>query len=221
MYYQPYSVEMSILSSLNVLLGKEGLIDFACYILTQPDSVITPEQRTRLLYKMYDADASSQVPVNGSSSSDELLMPEEAITVDQLAASFERNTIESAEAPPAPVEMDTQVQCDVCESWHTIDSAEGLPQNWNCGLISKTCRPPRRAERHWPASRAKRFVKYFDRSIRRAPNHMKCLQILAERKSITLDELYKTCPEKYLGDQFLKNIKNFYGRFYDNHGLRW
>lgn len=225
---QPYSIEMSVLSSLNVLLGKEGLIDFACYILTQSDSVITPEQRARILYKLYQADESSQIPVDGFSS-DTLLMPEDA-TGEKVEQSFEQNTIETA---PAPVEMDTQiqcticktwhtqVQCGICKSWHTIDSAEGLPENWECALISKMCRPPKRAEDHWPASRAKRFIKYFDRDMRRAPNHMKCLQLLAKRKSMTLDELYVTSPEKYLGEEFVRNLRNYYGQFYSNSALRW
>jgi hypothetical protein len=96
------------------------------------------------------------------------------------------------------VEVDNWVQCDTCDSWRKIESREGLPDKWYCSNIGKACRPPREAENHWPATRAKRFVKHFS-DYKRAPNHMECLKFLAKRNSITLEQLYKTTPENYVG----------------------
>ena len=106
----------------------------------------------------------------------------------------ERNTLVTVE----DIVTDNWAQCDTCDSWRKIESTEGLPDKWYCSNIGKACRPPREAENHWPATRAKRFVMHFS-DYKRAPNHMECLKFLAKRNSITLEQLYKTTPEYYLG----------------------
>jgi len=98
-----------------------------------------------------------------------------------------------------PVATDNWVQCDTCESWHKIDTTDGLSEKWYCSNIGKLCRPPQEAENHWPATRAKRFAKHFLNIKTRAPNHMKALSLLAEHKRITLKELYKMTPKEYIG----------------------
>lgn len=121
--------------------------------------------------------------------------------VREACAKFEAFDAEEkpeAEEKPAETPVDNWVQCDTCDSWRKVDTTEGLPNKWECSRIGKACRPPREAENHWSAIRAKRFTKHYS-DYTRAPSHMKCLQFLAKRKSITLEELYKTDPATYIG----------------------
>ena len=97
-------------------------------------------------------------------------------------------------------EQDNWVQCDTCNTWHKIKSMEGLPEKWYCSTIGKACRAPKAAERFWPAARAKRFAQHYYRDHRR-PSHMKCLQLLAARKSLTVEQLCATDPVDYIGKE--------------------
>ena len=141
-------------------------------------------------------------------------------------AGFEdADTEEDSAAPapaPAPVEeKDNWVQCDTCDTWRKVASLEHMTNEWHCSDIKKACRAPSQAEDNWPATRAKNAVRfcYWGSAYRnlcerkpyegkRAPSHMECLKILAERKKITLEQLYKTRPENYFGDHF-----NAFSRF--------
>jgi hypothetical protein len=113
------------------------------------------------------------------------------------------------------------VQCDTCDTWRKVPSLENMTNEWHCSHIKKACRAPSEAENHWPATRAKYAVKfcYWGSAYRhlcerkpyqgnRAPSHMECLKILAERQKITLEELYKTRPETYFRGHF-----NAFSRF--------
>ena len=90
-----------------------------------------------------------------------------------------------------------------------------MTNEWYCSDIKKACRAPSEAENHWPATRAKNAVRFCDSGYgyykqyalktyegNRVPSHMECLNILAERKKITLEELYKTRPENYFGKEY-------------------
>ena len=96
---------------------------------------------------------------------------------------------------PAPLQ-DNWVQCDECDSWHKIQSLEDLPEQWFCEDAGKICRPSRAAEPFWPASRAKRVAKHYGAG---RLSHYNALKYLAERKSLSVEELYKTSPYDYIG----------------------
>ena len=136
-------------------------------------------------------------------------------TCDTLFAHTDTDTEEDS-SPSAPVEeKDNWVQCDTCDTWRKVPSLENMTNEWHCSHIKKACRAPSEAENHWPAMRAKYAIKfcYWGSAYRhlcerkpyqgnRAPSHMECLKILAERQKITLEELYKTRPENYFGKQY-------------------
>jgi hypothetical protein len=115
--------------------------------------------------------------------------------------------------------QDNWVQCDTCSTWHKIKSTEGLPEKWYCSAIGKACRAPKAAERFWPSSRAKRFAKHYYPSHMR-PSHMKCLQLLAARKSLTVEQLCATDPINYVGAEHkylyerLTGVRNRWGPYY-------
>ena len=100
-----------------------------------------------------------------------------------------------AAAEPAPLQ-DNWVQCNECDSWHKIESLEDLPDQWFCEDIGKICRPSRAAEAFWPASRAKRIAKHYGAG---RLSHYNALKYLAERKDISVEELYKISPQEYVG----------------------
>ena len=108
--------------------------------------------------------------------------------------------------------QDNWVQCDTCNTWHKIKSTEGLPEKWYCSAIGKACRAPKSAERFWPATRAKRFAKHYYRDHKR-PSHMKCLQLLAARKSLTVEQLCATDPIAYVGKQNIYIYKQLTGNY--------
>jgi len=97
--------------------------------------------------------------------------------------------------------QDNWVQCDTCNTWHKIQSTEGLPEKWYCSAVGKACRAPKAAERFWPSSRARRFAKHYYPSHLR-PSHMKCLQLLAARKGLTVEQLCATDPKDYVGAEY-------------------
>ena len=101
---------------------------------------------------------------------------------------------EEASAEPAPLQ-DNWVQCDDCDSWHKIESLEDLPDQWFCEDIGKICRPSRAAEAFWPASLAKRIAKQYGAGNL---SHYNALKYLAERKDISVEELYKISPQDYV-----------------------
>ncbi len=101
---------------------------------------------------------------------------------------------EEAAAEPAPLE-DNWVQCDECDSWHKIESLEDLPDQWFCEDIGKICRPSRAAELFWPASLAKRIAKQYGAGNL---SHYNALKYLAERKDISVEELYKISSHDYV-----------------------
>jgi len=133
---------------------------------------------------------------------------------------------DSSPSAPAPVEeQDNWVQCDTCDTWRKVASLKNMTNGWNCSDIKKACRAPKQAENNWPAARAKNAVRfcYWGSAYRceskpyegnRVPSHMECLKILAERKKITLEQLYKTRPEAYFGDKFNSFSKYMHGNIY-------
>jgi hypothetical protein len=112
-------------------------------------------------------------------------------------------------------EQDNWVQCDTCNTWHKIQSTEGLPEKWYCSAIGKACRAPKAAEVFWPFARAKRFAQHYYRDHKR-PSHMKCLQLLAARKSLTVEQLCATNPVDYIGKEnnyLYKQLTGNYSRW--------
>jgi hypothetical protein len=106
-----------------------------------------------------------------------------------------------ADTPEVLEAEDNWVQCDTCNTWHKIESTEGLPEKWSCAAIGKACRAPKFAERFWPATRAKRFAKHYFLNHKRS-SHMKCLQLLAARKNLTVEQLCATHPKDYVGAEY-------------------
>ena len=96
---------------------------------------------------------------------------------------------------------DNWVQCDECDTWHRVETLEDLPEKWFCEDKGKSCRPPKEAHLLWPASLAKRVIKYIMASngtqIKKI-SHYEALKMLAERKDMTLSELFITKPWDYL-----------------------
>lgn len=143
-----------------------------------------------------------------------LVSEEEGQVKADEADADEADTEEAdTEEADASASVDNWVQCDCCDSWRKVETSEGLPEKWYCSDIKKACRAPSEAENHWPARRAKEAVKFCYRGTaygcesnpykgNRAPSHMESLKILAERKNITLEELYKTRPENYFGKEY-------------------
>lgn len=63
----------------------------------------------------------------------------------------------------------------------------------------KAERPPKEAERNWPAMRAKRFIKVIDPTYeKKRINHLTAVSLLAEKAGCTLDVLYSMTPSAYL-----------------------
>ena len=96
---------------------------------------------------------------------------------------------------------DNWVQCDECDTWQRVETLEDLPEKWYCEDKGKSCRPPKEAHLLWPASLAKRVIKYIMASngtpIKKI-SHYEALKMLAERKDMTLSELFNTKPWDYL-----------------------
>lgn len=144
---------------------------------------------------------------------------------DADADTEEDSSPSGASPAPLPVEeKDNWVQCDCCDTWRKIETAKGLPDKWYCSDIKKACRVPREAENYWPARRAKKAVQFCYRTYaysygyepkpykgNRVPSHMKCLKILAERKKIPLEQLYKTSPDAYFGNDYNTFSRFMYG----------
>ena len=108
--------------------------------------------------------------------------------------------------------QDNWVQCDTCDTWHKIESTEGLPEKWYCSAVSKACRAPKAAEYFWPSTRAKRFARHYYRDHMR-PSHMKCLQLLAARKNLTVEQLCSTNPIDYVGKENSYLYKQLTGNY--------
>jgi len=109
---------------------------------------------------------------------------------------------EEASAEPAPLQ-DNWVQCNECDSWHKIESLEDLPDQWFCEDIGKICRPSRAAEAFWPASRAKRIAKHYGAGHL---SHYNALKYLAERKDMSVEELYKISHQDYVGRWYVGRL---------------
>jgi hypothetical protein len=96
---------------------------------------------------------------------------------------------------------DNWVQCDECDTWHRVETLEDLPEKWFCEDKGKSCRPPKEAHLLWPASLAKRVIKYImatNGTPIKKISHYEALKMLAERKDMTLSELFNTKPWDYL-----------------------
>lgn len=143
------------------------------------------------------------------------LVSEEEGQLKADEADADTDEADAEEKADASASVDNWVQCNCCDSWRKIDTSEDLPEKWYCSDIKKACRVPREAERSWPARRAKKAVQFCYRTYaysygyepkpykgNRAPSHMECLRILAERKKITLEQLYKTSPDTYFGNNY-------------------
>jgi hypothetical protein len=137
-------------------------------------------------------------------------------------------------ASPAALPVDNWVQCDCCDTWRKVASLENITNEWFCSDIKKACRAPSEAENHWPATRAKYAVRFCDTGYgyykgyehktyegNRVPSHMECLKILAERKKITLEELYTTRPENYFGKEYDNFIRVMHGNTRSAYNYFW
>ena len=142
---------------------------------------------------------------------------------------------EDSSPSAAPVEeKDNWVQCDCCDTWRKVASLENITNEWYCADIKKACRAPSEAENHWPATRAKYAVRFCDTGYgyykgyehktyegNRVPSHMECLKILAERKKITLEELYRTRPENYFGKEYDNFSRFMHGNTRSAYNYFW
>jgi hypothetical protein len=139
-------------------------------------------------------------------------------TCDTLFAHTDTDTEEDS-SPSAPVEeKDNWVQCDTCDSWRKIDSLENMTNEWHCSYIKKACRAPSEAETGYG------YYKRYEHKTyegNRVPSHMECLKILAERKKITLEELYKTRPENYFGKEYDTFSRFMHGNKYSAYTYFW
>ena len=140
----------------------------------------------------------------------------------------------SPSAAEAALPLDNWVQCDCCDTWRKVASLENMTNEWFCSDIKKACRAPSEAENHWPATRAKYAVKFCDTGYgyynryehktyegNRVPSHMECLKILAERKKITLEELYRTRPENYFGKEYDNFSRFMHGNTRSAYNYFW
>ena len=221
---------MEHLRIMNLLLESEGILEFACHVVCASSEKLNKYQKEQLMsvlkveYPSPILDSLSQRSIEESVMT-ELIMPPPAAEIEQ-----EQDGEETEEDTPA----ENWVQCDTCDSWRKVDSLEGLPDKWFCSDIKKACRAPSEAENHWPAMRAKYAVKFFYWGFsyeyglkykpyegNRAPSHMECLQILADRKKITLEELYKTRPENYFGDKFNEFSRFMHGPAHSVYKRYW
>lgn len=217
---------MEHLKIMNLLLESEGMLEFACNIVCASSEKLNKYQKEKLM-SVLKVDCPSPIldslsqRSNEESVMTELIMPPMPPMYPMYPMppsppeDLEDAETEACSTTEAPECVEDWVQCDCCDSWRKVDSLEGLPDKWYCSDIKKACRAPSEAENHWPARRAKYAVKFFYWGFsyeyglkykpyegNRAPSHMECLNILAERKKITLEELYKTRPENYFGDKF-------------------
>ena len=167
-------------------------------------------------------------------------LPLELVKCDTCDTWFPHDDAETEEdsSPSAPAsaveEKDNWVQCDCCDSWRKVASLENITNEWYCSDIKKACRAPREAENHWPATRAKYAVRFCDTGYgyytryehktyegNRVPSHMECLKILAERKKITLEELYRTRPENYFGKEYDNFSRFMHGNTRSAYNYFW
>ncbi len=157
----------------------------------------------------------------------------DAHDADDAEAHDDAETEEDSSPSAAPA-VDNWVQCDCCDSWRKVASLENMTNEWYCSDIKKACRAPREAENHWPATRAKYAVRFCDTGYgyynryehktyegNRVPSHMKCLKILAERKNITLEELYRTRPENYFGKEYDNFSRFMHGNTRSAYNYFW
>jgi hypothetical protein len=185
-------------------MGEENLVANCCKFLLLSTVRPTPEQRSDLIKKLEQDKRYEELrePVNEVS------------------------------------ETDNWVQCSVygCDQWHklptTIDP-NSLSEKWVCAdntwSPKKQCaaekpqpfvrdgpapKAPNAAENFWPAARAKRFVKHFYSDLR--PCHMEALAILARRRGLTLEQLYRMSPRDYLENRYLE--RQLMGLSYMNRG---
>ena len=187
-----------------------------------------------------DAEDAEDADEDSSPSGASAALPLELVKCDTCDTWFPHDDAETEEdsSPSAPAsaleEKDNWVQCDCCDSWRKVDSLEDLPDKWFCSDIKKACRAPREAENHWPATRAKYAVRFCDTGYgyytryehktyegNRVPSHMECLKILAERKKITLEELYRTRPENYFGKEYDNFSRFMHGNTRSAYNYFW
>ena len=219
-------------------IGEQSLMEHCCKFLLLSTARPTPEQRADLIAKLdqdqryeemrkTDTTTPLTAPViEPSSPPSPLLYGETPPVINEV---IER-LISLVEE-----EKDNWVKCDVygCERWHklpkTIDP-NSLPQRWVCAnntwdpdrpqcaaekphhFVRNGPAPkaPRAAEHFWPAARAKRVVKHFHNDLK--PCHMEALAILARRKGLTLEELYRMRPDVYIDNHYLS--QQLFGKSY-------
>ena len=214
--------------------GEKACNDYAClYNVRNPAS----ECDTGFA----DADADADTEEDSSPSASAALPSENWVkcdTCDTLFAHTDTDTEEdsspSSSAPSPVEEKDNWVQCDCCDTWRKVASLENMTNEWYCSDIKKACRAPSEAENHWPATRAKYAVRFCDTGYgyynryehktyegNRVPSHMECLKILAERKKITLEELYRTRPENYFGKEYDNFSRFMHGNTRSAYNYFW
>ena len=172
--------------------NTEESMETLCSLMCKSTVKTTSEQRNRLIHKM-EKDAHMEALLSVK------LPPSPLLNSEYVMDNPENMSLPSLERVENE-EIDNWIQCDTCEKWHKVEITGTLPDKWYCADISKLCRPPQKAENNWPAKRAKRFVTHFS-DYKRAPNYMESLKFLAKRKGLTLEQLYKTTPQEYVGDR--------------------
>ena len=196
--------EDQALPEMSSILQTPELMEALCYLICHSSAKTTSEQRMRLTCKM-EEDARMEALMYLELPPSPILNAESVFENECPPLTNDILENDDVNLPPLEsVETDDWIQCDTCEKWHKFEITGKLPNEWYCSDMGKMCRPPQKAENYWPAKRAKLLVKHFS-DLKRAPNHMKCLQFLAKRKGITLEQLYKTRPEDYVGDRDIYN----------------
>ena len=225
---------MEHLRIMNLLLESEGILEFACHVVCASSEKLNKYQKEQLMsvlklgYPSPILDSLSQRSIEESFMEELIMPPMPPMPPSPLEdfQNFEDAETEACSTTEAPECVEDWVQCDCCDSWRKVDSLEGLPDKWYCSDIKKACRVPREAEQFWPAKRAKNAVKFCYRGYgyepkpykgNRMPSHMECLKILAERKKTTLEQLYKTSPITYFGNNYNAFSRYINGDMYSTY----
>jgi hypothetical protein len=117
---------------------------------------------------------------------------------------------EQTEQQETHQQLDNWVQCDKCDTWHKVETLEGLREEFFCNNLGKACRAPKEAEKFWVASCAKRLARYYkawDGQPYTGINHYAALEFLAARKGITIAELCNISPYDYMGPSSKRHFR--------------
>ena len=214
-------------------VGEESLMEHCCKFLLLSTTRPTSEQRSNLLAKL-DQDKRYEDMRNANAL--EPVSPPSPLIYHEPTS---MNEVVDRLATLVEAETDNWVQCEVygCERWHKLPDTmdpKSLPTKWVCANNTwksdnlqcaaekprpfvrdgKAPKAPRAAEDFWPAARAKRLVKHYYKDTK--PCHMEALTMLARRKNLTMEELFRMKPHEYIDNDYLTKI--LFGRNYQYCG---